>query len=140
MKSFFCEHSIFDKYLRAPAYLSHDKASAVEKRIGKSMLTIFIFMYRLNQILNKKAIWWNFRILPSFMLCFFLAFSSMHISVGYGFFSITRSKICVTGQKTANQVPTTHSQEMGRGTNALKRWERNCSGFCTFQMLVYGEV
>ena len=43
MKSFLCEHSIFDKYLRVPTYLSHDKASAVEKRIGKSKLTICIF-------------------------------------------------------------------------------------------------
>ena len=43
MKSFLCEHSIFDKYLRAPTSLSHDKASAVEKRIGKSKLTICIF-------------------------------------------------------------------------------------------------
>ena len=24
---------------------------------------------------------------------------------------------------TYSQVPTTHSQEMGQGTNALKRWE-----------------
>ena len=69
MKSFLCQNSIFDKYLRVPTYLSHDKASAVEKRIGKSKLTICIFFrYQLNQILNKKAIWLDLWIFPGFML------------------------------------------------------------------------
>ena len=91
MKSFLCQNSIFDKYLRVPTYLSHDKASAVEKRIGKSKLTICIFW---TKYWIKKPYGWISGY--SLVLCSEI-FSFFKVCI----FSITRSKICETGQKTA---------------------------------------
>ena len=36
---------------------------------------------------------------------------------------IDLSRYFIMSTEDASQVPTTHSQEMGRGTNVLKRWE-----------------
>ena len=137
MKSFFCEHSIFDKYLRAPAYLSHDKASAVEKRIGKSMLTIFIFMYRLNQILNKKAIWWNFRILPSFMLWFFSIFNVCIFLWHMGSFQSQDAVMSLQELEKINPCQTKTSKLLittlfFKGGRTMSKWLTTCQFLSVF--------
>ena len=82
--------------------------------------------------LNSYCGFWSNRMLSYFPLSVFLLFRPSVTGVTYQLFSI----IWWFRPRQVSRL----TSEVRRGTNAPKRWEWNCSGFCTLPMLVDGGV